>query len=176
MRCALLGVAVILACGEVSRTPSDASIDAGPAMITFTSQVSDGKVVNTDLVAFQDGDGPWQVATGAAGVYTATVTSGRYGVFWACKRASDGAVFANLGYYAVSDGKSRYGVSFCVSATLPRVMISGTVAGAAMGDQIFISDGVSSSQGPPASWMMPAAAGAGTLIGLRLSNNRPIGM
>src|SRR4029077_20400613 len=82
----------------------------------------------------------------------------------------------NLGYYAVSDGVTRYGVSFCATAQPARVTISGTVAGTAATEQIFISDGVSSSQGPPAAWSMPANAGAGTLIGLRLSSNRPIGM
>src|ERR1041384_7614548 len=178
MRGALIGLVVLSACGKVTSTPSDGAIDdnTGPAMIAFTHQLGDAKPVNTDLVAFQDGDGPWQVAAGTAGVYTTTVTSGRFGVMWACKRASDGATFVNLGYYAVSDGKARYGTSFCVAATLPRVPISGTVAGAAMTDQIFISDGVSSSQGPPASWSLQAAPGAGTLIGMRLTSSRPVGM
>lgn len=178
MRCVLIGLVMVSACGEVTSRPSDASIDVntGPTTVTFTNQLGDGRAANIDLVAFQDGDGPWQVATGTAGAYTTTVTSGRFGVLWACKRASDGAAFVNLGYYAVSDGKARYAVSFCALATPPRVMISGTVAGAMMGDQIFISDGVSSSQGPPANWSLQAAAGAGTLIAMRLSNNRPVGM
>ena len=178
MRCVLIGLVVVSACGEVTSRPSDASIDVstGPATVTFTNQLGDGRAANIDLVAFQDGDGPWQVATGAAGAYTTTVTSGRFGVLWACKRASDGAAFVNLGYYAVSDGKTRYAVSFCTIASPPRVKVSGTVAGAMMGDQIFISDGVSSSQGPPANWSLDAAAGAGTLIGMRLSNSRPVGM
>jgi hypothetical protein len=178
MRCVLIGLVVISACGEVTSRPSDASIDGntGPATVTFTNQLNDGQPANVDLVAFQDGDGPWQVATGVAGAYTTTVTSGRFGVLWACKRASDGSAFVNLGYYAVSDGKARYAVSFCASSAPPRVMISGTVAGAMTGDQIFISDGVSSSQGPPANWTLQAAAGAGTLIAMRLSNSRPVGM
>lgn len=181
MRCVLLGLVLVSGCGEVaSRPPSDGAgandANTGPVTITFTSQRGDGQPGNTGLVAFQDGDGPWLAATGSAGVYTATVNSGRFGVLWACKRESDGAAFVNLGYYAASDGTNRYGLDFCVAATPPRVMISGTVAGAAQTDSILISDGVSSSQGPPANWSMAAAAGAGTLIGIRVSGGRPVGM
>jgi hypothetical protein len=176
-----LELVVLSACGQVaSHPPGDGAIDidatTGPATITFTHQLGSGQPGNTDLLAYQDGDGPWQVVAGSAGVYKLTVTTGRYGVVTACKRASDGSAFVNLGYYAVSDGTSRFGLGFCAGAAVPRVTISGTVAGAAAAEQIWISDGVSSAEGPPASWSMPAAQGPGTLIGMRLSAERPVGM
>ena len=145
-------------------------------MITFTSQLFNGQVASTDLVAYQDGDGPWQVVAGNAGVYQLPVTSGRYGLLAACLRASDGASFVTLGYFAVSDGTARFGLNFCTFPQIPTVTISGTVSAVPMGEQVSISDGFSSSLGPAANWTMPALAGAGTLIGMRATNQRPTGM
>jgi hypothetical protein len=180
MRSVLLVVLVGAACGEVEPRVPDAGAgmpDAGgPATITFTSQVSTGEVMSTDLVAYQDGDGPWQVVSGTAGVYSFPVTSGRYGLLAGCERASDGSTFVTLGYFAVSDGLERFELDFCRTGTPQTVTISGGVSGTMQGENLWVSDGISASAGLVTSWSMPAIAGPGTLIGMRITAERPTAM
>jgi hypothetical protein len=79
----LLGlVSVVAACG--GGKSSDAP-DAAPqpSKITITA-FKDGTQQNVSLVAFQDGDGVWQEATGAGGLYTFDVVGPRYAVEWVC--------------------------------------------------------------------------------------------
>lgn len=175
MRCAL-GLVFLVACGEVSSRVDGPPGDTGPVTVTFTTQRGDGAVANTGFVAYQDGDGPWQVVTGAAGVYTLTVASGRYGVLNACERAEDGSTFVDVGFFATSDGAARFGFDQCTSASSPRVPISGTVAGVPSDQRVFISGSASSLSAPPGNWSMPVLAGPGTLIGMRTAGERPLGM
>jgi Bacterial Ig-like domain len=50
--------------------------------------------VNAEWVAFQDGNGPWRVLEGSAGVYPFTVTNkaGKYGIAYICPKAPGGSV------------------------------------------------------------------------------------
>jgi len=86
MRLILGGVVAIVACGEVEPRVIDAPADVPAAVpqITLTSQRVDGQPINAELVAYQDGDGPWQSVTGHAGVYQFPVTTARYGLLAAC--------------------------------------------------------------------------------------------
>lgn len=178
MRSVLLVLLLGSACGEVApRTPDGGDDgDGGPVTITFTSQLATGQVANTGLVAYQDGDGAWQVVSGTAGVYQLSVGSGRYGLLAACERASDGATFVTLGYFAVSDGLERFELDFCTAGTAQTVTISGTVSGTASGEDLWVSDGISASAGLFTTWMMQAVAGPGVLIGMRRTSERPTAM
>lgn len=105
--------------GTVDATPSgdapsgDAPIgdapgsDApGPTEITiktFPEKLPsyNGRTEDAELVAFQDGDGPWTALTGTGGVYHATVTGLRYGVAVGCTVEFDSGI--RLYYQSVSD-------------------------------------------------------------------------
>jgi len=194
MRCVLPALLLIAACGSVlaacgkvppaDRAPdggasggSDGATDASrPVTITLTNQRVSGQTGNAALVAFQDGDGPWQAVTGTDGVYKASVSAERYAMFVACERARDGAVFVALGFYAVSDGTERFTIDYCALETPVSVMISGTISGAQMGESVWVSDGFQEAAGALTSWNLQALAGAGTLIGMRLTSNRPTAM
>jgi hypothetical protein len=56
------------------------------------------------------------------------------------------------------------------------VTISGTAANVPTTQQMWVSDGTSSLQGPAGPWSMQAIAGPGTLIGMRLNAGRPEGL
>jgi hypothetical protein len=193
MRCVLPALLLIAcgpglaACGKVppaDRAPdggpsggSDGAVDAsGPVTITLTNQRVSGQTGNAALVAFQDGDGPWQAITGTDGVYKASVSAARYGTFVACERARDGAVFVALGFVAVTDGTERFTIDYCALENPVGVMISGTISGTQMGENVWVSDGFKEAAGALTSWNMEAFAGPGTLIGMRLTNNRPTAM
>jgi hypothetical protein len=58
--------------------------DAGPPVAITVTTFIDENQVNVAWVGYQAGDGPWQGATGAGGVYQFTVPEGRYGVAVVC--------------------------------------------------------------------------------------------
>ena len=191
-RCALPALLLIVAggvglagCGKVPAADrpdggsggGDGAVDAsGPVTVTLTNQRVSGQTGNAALVAVQDGDGPWQAVSGTDGVYRASVSAARYGTFVACERARDGAVFVALGFYAVSDGTERYTIDYCALENPVGVMISGTVSGTQMGDSLWISDGFKETAGAITNWSIEAFAGPGTLIGMKMVNNRPTAM
>lgn len=90
----IMCVATLLACGgdddgSASADAAAGSGDGGDAdaslPATVTVQSYDGPLPsNIAIVAYQDGDGEWQQADGAGGVYMFTVESGRYAVATVC--------------------------------------------------------------------------------------------
>lgn len=192
MRCRVPALLLLAACGPMlaacgkvppaDRAPdggADGAVDAapsGPVTVTVTNQLVSGRPSNAALVAVQDGDGPWQAVTGTAGAYKASVSSARYGMFVACERERDGAVFVSLGFYAVSEGTERFTIDYCMLENPAGVMISGTVSGTQTGDSLWVSDGFHETAGAFTSWNMDAFAGPGTLIGMKMTANRPTAM
>jgi hypothetical protein len=68
--------------GDAPDDGADAA-DDGYVLPTGTLTVftgPSGTPANAPFLAFRDGDGPWQVATGTAGVYELDCTTGRYGI------------------------------------------------------------------------------------------------
>jgi hypothetical protein len=171
---------MLAACGDVTSTPIDAGIDAppaGPTTITYTSQLGDGQPANTNLVAFQDGEGPWQVVTGTAGVYTFSVSAKRYGLLAACERSLTGSTFVVINYAAVTDPTARFGLDFCLGGSPTAVTITGTAVGVPTGQQLWVSSGFSASLGPPGNWTISTLAGAGTLVAMAMdAQQRPTSM
>lgn len=133
----------VTACGSVTETPPDAPPPDGSPVedegteITMTvysaaALAQDGGTTFVALVAYQDGAGPWQAMTGAAGVYRARVKDPRYGVAVACvPRQLEGGV--REGDVSVWHSTTAEQVDLkdlsCVSAGTPR-----TITGAAIGD------------------------------------------
>lgn len=129
---------VLVACGDdgQSTPPPVDTPDVEPVAVTLTLRDSDGVTSNANFVAFRDGDGEWQELTGAAGVYTASVTSGRYGFWVGCVRAS-GSGRDRLIYRAVGD-TTDLATGSCTLTTLP-LTIGGTLAGLGPDDTTEIS-------------------------------------
>ena len=133
-RAALLGHLALLAlaaCGKVEGAAPDAggpADAAGPAMITLHNAIGNGQTANGALVAYQDGDGPWQVVTGTAGTYGFSVATGRYGLAVVCERTSpsQGIPFNEvfLDYYAASDGAEHVIFSDCMESAPTKVTIT----------------------------------------------------
>jgi len=191
MRCVPLALLVaawgpLAGCGTVppaDRTPDggpggdpDAAGPSGPVTIAITNQQVSGRATAAALVAIQDGDGPWQAVTGTDGVYRASVSAARYGMVVACERARDGAVFVTLGFYAANEGTERFAIDYCALDNPVSVSISGTVSGVQMGESLWVSDGFSESAGAFTSWDLEAVAGPGTLIGMKMTGDRPTAM
>lgn len=186
MRSQLCGsVLVVVSAAACSKGPSPSSdaatgsmVDAlAPATITLTNQQLSGAAVNAGLVAFQDGDGAWRAVTGNAGVYAISVAQQRYSLLVACERTTGAPLaYVTIRHYAVSDGAALYASDNCNTGNAPRVTISGTVAGVAMTDTATISDGVSSFGGTFTSWQLGAVAGAGSLLGVRYTDGRAVGL
>lgn len=180
----LCPVVALAACGKVSATAPDAGPPdtAGPATITLHNAIGDGQTANGAVVAFQDGDGPWQALTGTGGTYTFAVASGRYGLVVVCDRSAPATgqgipfneVFVN--FYAASDAGELAVFSDCMAKAEPSVSVSGTMLGTQAGDTVSVSSGGGGFEGAPGNWTMQAPPGPGILLGRRLANNRPIGI
>ncbi|MEO7730688.1 MAG: hypothetical protein ABIY55_06930, partial [Kofleriaceae bacterium] len=137
--------------------------------LTLTTYRTTGPV-NTQLVAFQDGDGPWTVLSGVAGVYTATLTSGRYGVMTSCVSTAFGGGSSIL-YGTVSDGTKLYS-SDCEEPSAAAANISGNVTGAAPANPIRVfapSDTVNLAAGVT-TYSSATVAGPAKLVAAELVN------
>lgn len=175
-----------LACGAV-QSPADDSAetppDSGPpdsapdaprtSTLSLTTYRTEGPV-NTQLVAFQDGDGPWTALSGTAGVYTATIHGERYGLLIACT-SSAYAGGPQIYYATVSDGTELYSQDCEEPAAAPAV-VTGSVAGAAAGDRIRVVGPYGSSDLPSGttSYSLSTYAGPGKLIAEELIDGRSI--
>lgn len=175
----------LAACGKVESSAPDAGPihqgdAAGPAMITLHNAIGNGQTANAAVAAVQDGDGPWQVITGTGGTYTFAVASGRYGLAVVCDRTTPtvGIPFNEVfvRYYATTDASELSVFSDCLAKAPITVGVSGTTLGTQTTDTISVSSSVGGSEGPPGNWSIQAIAGAGILLGRRLTNNRPIGI
>ncbi|HVV87964.1 MAG TPA: hypothetical protein VHE35_33215 [Kofleriaceae bacterium] len=129
MRLAPILLALVPACGDDAASPPDA---APGTTVTLTLQDGAGTTSNADLVAFQDGDGPWTVLTGDQGHYQASVITGRYGFVVAC---SSGLGDGDTRLYLSTTDESTAVTDFaCTSTPLP-LTISGTVTHS---DSVFV--------------------------------------
>ncbi|HET9620661.1 MAG TPA: hypothetical protein VFP84_04800 [Kofleriaceae bacterium] len=184
------GLLAIAACGKVNSNgggpdgggPGDAGGSGGPTTITFHNSIGSGQTANGAVVAYQDGDGPWQVVTGTGGTYTFPVASGRYGLMAVCERPIVAGVTpfneVFLDYYATSDASEHVIFADCmaVAPTFKTVNVSGTVTGLLSGDTFTIATGVGLYAAAATSWSLPALSGPGHLLALRLAAGRPIGL
>jgi hypothetical protein len=185
----------VIACGKVETTGPDAGANSPPPSIAFHNLIGNGQTANAGLVAYQDGDGPWQVVTGTGGNYTFTVTSGRYGLAVVCDRTApapgQGIPVSELAisYYAPSDAAELALFADCVAIaptagpTPPAaVNVGGQLAGAQLGDTIDIATGgnafdeTDNGAAPITSWSATAEPGPGFLLARRLVQNRPVGL
>lgn len=102
---------VFVACGGSSNGDGNGPPDAPPDMppdLTSSVAIHLDPPSGTPLVAFQDGDGAWQVASGSHGVYTARVHDNRYAVAVACPSVPTIAAlpFVHQYYRTLEDGRS----------------------------------------------------------------------
>jgi len=119
-----LGILMLAACG--SNSHSDAPPDAPPDIAIDMALDSPPSVtIRLDppgepaLVAFQDGDGAWQVAPGSNGVYYARVGSNRYAVAVACSATTSiyGIPYIQESYQTLDAGSTVTVVGCTTSAT-----------------------------------------------------------
>jgi len=88
---------------------------------------------NAELVAFQDGDGVWTVATGASGVYYGTASGQRYGFAAVC--ASAGHFLTYINQLTVSEAiEVTQGCEIGDAAASRAYSVSGNVTGLSAGD------------------------------------------
>src|SRR5262245_28206381 len=102
----------VIGCGTSS---NDMSVGPGPDSTGITVKVtpsatdSMAATANADLLAFQDGDGPWTAVTATDGVYRFTVRDERYGVAVGCKGSFGGTAL----YYQLVSETSDLAVTGC---------------------------------------------------------------
>ncbi len=132
-RCPLL-LSVLAACGG----PAPAAPDAPAGLPDATADAPEGTVAITVLrdlafpdepfaaqvVAYQDGDGPWQLAQGSGGHYVAAITGPRYGVAVACEETS--ALLQYRFTTLAEDPAPRVG---CAQPPLDAVRVDGRILG-----------------------------------------------
>jgi len=168
----------LVSCGGSSKHNPDAAVDTPPdtlpvtATLTLTTYTASGPV-NTQLVAVQDGDGPWAVVSGNAGVYTAMLHGDRFGVTVACSTTMFSSVFTI--YAAVSDGTNWY-VGDCSDPGPAAATISGSVTGAAAANPVRVMNGFDFVDVPAGmtTYSLPTTAGPAKLFAEELVNKRPI--
>lgn len=163
------------ACGDVTSSKPDAgslgdSRFDEPTRVSFTNMTSAG-AVNTEVVAFQDGDGPWQVVTGENGLYSFSVKGPRFSIASACTVSGGGLSDVRLRYSTLTDGTSLVNDGGCAELAAPTVNVGGTVANLPVGAQFRASSGRSTSTTQP--WTMPARPGPGTLLAFAEVSQRP---
>jgi hypothetical protein len=98
------------ACGGDSSSP-DTSLPDAPGVPKVTIKTYpreppyDGRTENTGLLAFQDGDNPWEELQGTSGVYSTPVTGQRYTVAAICRIVIGSASLfrVDMYYLSVSD-------------------------------------------------------------------------
>jgi hypothetical protein len=113
-------------------SPPDGAVPDGPPMHAITIRVYPdavpsftGITENAALVALQDGDGAWTSLSGTGGVYTAAITSTRYGVAVGCTAASLTV------YYQSTDDASDLPVDGCPHPPVDAADITVSVVNAA---------------------------------------------
>src|SRR5262249_16789933 len=119
----------------------DTQVDTpGSTTVTLTTFRASGPA-NSQLVAVQDGDGPWTVVSGTAGVYTAMVHSDHFGFTVACTGVLVSRVSPLCA--AISEGTAWYAAD-CTPPTATVATISGNVTGAAAGNAARVINGFDS--------------------------------
>src|ERR1041385_8762595 len=145
MRSSLITLSFAVGCGSVHSNPDaqvDTQVDTPGSTTTLTvTTFRPSGPVNSQLVAVQDGAGPWTVVSGTAGVYTATLHSDHFGFMVACTGDLFSDVF--ITYAAVSDGTSWF-VGDCNLPTATVATISGSVTGAATTNPTRVINGFDS--------------------------------
>ena len=164
----------LLACSHPNHHSPDAAVDTpqGGTTLTITTYQASGPI-NTQLVAVQDGDGPWTALTGTAGVYTATVHD-RYGVLTSC--VTTGLKEPSLWYATVSDSTTLY-FDNCDDPGPAAAGISGAVTGAATADSASVLDAYFDQADVAAgttAYTLSTFVGAERLIAEDLVNMRPV--
>ena len=180
MRALLVGVLLAAApgCGGgASHAADGGDTDTGPpATLTITTFGLAGPE-NTDLVAVQDGDGPWTALTGTAGVYTGTIHGDRYGVMMACSSPTFGAG-PEIYYGTVADG-TAFDLQDCadLSGSAAVANLAGTITGAGSGDTTRLVDSYSDIidvDPGSASYAFQTLPGPVTLFAEDLVGDRPV--
>jgi hypothetical protein len=170
-----ISLLTVVACSHHSNHSPDAAIDTptGGTALTITTYRASGPV-NTQLVAVQDGDGPWTALTGTAGVYTATVHGDRYGVLTSCVSGLYSG--ASLWYAAISDSTALY-LDDCADPGPASAGIRGSVTGAPAADATSVLDAYFDEADVPAgttAYTLSTFVGAERLIAEDLVNMRPV--
>ena len=145
-----------------------------PATLTINSYRIGGPA-NTQLVAVQDGDGPWTALTGTAGIYTATIHGDRYGVMTSCATTTFGGG-PTIYYATIADGTTLY-FDDCEDPGEAMADITGTITGAAAADPVRVHDSFFQETDVPAgttTYMLTTLAGSQTLIAEELVDKRPV--
>ena len=148
----LVGALVALvcaACGGGDAPAGDAhSADGatpdGPPPATVTLATTDyGTPRPATLVAFQDGDGAWQVATAGPGaIYTRTITTGRFGIATVCHHPTPLDLVDVRVVYARTDELTSEAIDCRLGPS--SVAVTGTVTGLAPGDRWQVTFGTTS--------------------------------
>lgn len=101
----------VLGCGMSSMNdmPVNPGAEITVKVVPSTVPVSTDTTADADLLAFQDGDGPWTSVTGTDGVYRFTVRDERYGVAVGCKGYFGGTAL----YYQLVSEASDLTVTGC---------------------------------------------------------------
>lgn len=92
---------------------------------------------NATWVAYQDGDGPWQVVDGLGGRYVFPIASGRYGVAIVCAPTEPGASKSTRVIHALATELDTVRVR-CTTAAHD-ASVKGQVVGLAAGDDVAVA-------------------------------------
>jgi hypothetical protein len=143
-----------VACGLALAAAAAACGSDGPPVITIQTFPGDAPYgtlpENTEVLAFQDGDGPWTALTGVDGTYSATVTGSRYAVATVCRVTvtTEGTSLSlsrvALYYLGVSDTTHLRALG-CVD-TRPTVQVSAQLQGVPSDQQGEVLFGGSAAQ------------------------------
>ncbi len=159
---------------DAAPPPTDSAPDS-PATTTLTIQSyrSSGPT-NPQLVAVQDGDGPWTVLAGTSGVYTTQLHHDRYGFLVACLSTTTGAA-VSLVYGTIADATSLY-VDDCEDTFAPAT-ITGSVVGASPADSVRVlsSDfGTADVTAGTTAYSLDTSVGPEKILVEELANKRPV--
>lgn len=140
----------------------------GGTVLVHTTR--DGVPASADFVAFQDGNGAWQVAQGTGGHYTLNVTDndGRYGVAVVC--VSDGRVDVRI-YHATRNEVNEFTVECESPPPQNFVTVSGTVSGLGANDyaNVYLGQGLGFAYPGTGIYSLQTAPGTYDLIATRYS-------
>lgn len=127
-----------------------------------------GTPANADFVAFQDGNGAWQVVSGAGGLYTLNITDsdGRYGVAIACVNGPDVEVYI---LHATRAELSEITHECDEPPSQSFVTVSGTVGGLGTDNwaQVFLGQGTGFTYPGMGTYSLQTAPGTYDLIAVK---------
>jgi hypothetical protein len=177
MRSPILAM-LLVGCGGSSHHSPDSQVDTmvdAPAVtgtLKLTTYTINGPV-NTQLVAVQDGDGPWAAVSGNAGVYTVMLHSDHFGLTVACSGPMFSSVYTL--YETISDGLSWY-VDDCSDPLGGAATVTGTVTGAAAANAVRVMNGfdIIDVAAGTTTYSLPTSAGPTRMFAEELVNSRPI--